>query len=106
MNSSVEVNGGKGVRGREPATGYTDTTTITSPDFTQLAESLPEMIPATELPRLLGGIYSAKYFANLRWMGKGPRSFKLGHKVLYLREDIIVWLKEEVRAFVPSDVAA
>ena len=78
---------------------------VSSPDFSQLAEALPAVIRAAELPKLLGNIYTAKYFANLRWMGKGPRSFRLGHKIFHLRQDVIDWLTEEVRPFDP-DIAA
>ena len=62
-------------------------------------DSLPPIIPATELPRLLGGLYTKKTLSNMRWMGKGPKSFKIGHKVIHLREDVISWLAEELRPF-------
>ncbi|CAK7007515.1 MAG: hypothetical protein DELT_00303 [Desulfovibrio sp.] len=73
--------------------------TIKPPDFSALTEVLPPLIPATELPRLLGGLYTSKTLANMRWMGKGPKAFKLGHKVIHLREDVISWLREELRPF-------
>ena len=72
------------------------------PDFSQLAETLPFVIPATELSKALGNIYTAKYFANLRWLGKGPRYYKLGHKIFYLRSDVIIWLQEEAQTFDPD----
>ena len=104
MNSSVEVNGGKGARGREPATGYTDTTSITSPDFSGLVETLPPIIPATELSRWLGGLYSKKTLNNMRHLKKGPRSFRLkgGRKLFSLREDVIAWLTEQALPFDPD----
>lgn len=97
--SSGGQHGGRGVRARVSSIDFS------APDFTQLAETLPEMIPATELPRLLGHIYTAKYLSNLRWIGKGPRCFKLGHKVFYLREDVRAWLAQTVRPF-DADAAA
>ena len=76
------------------------------PDFAELAEALPAMIPAQKLASHLGDVYTNKYFSNLRWMGKPPRSYKLGRKVIYLKDDIISWLKQEIRVFNPNDVAA
>ena len=76
------------------------------PDFAELAEMLPVVIPAPELAGHLGNVYTSKYFSNLRWMGKPPRSYKLGRKVIYLKDDIISWLKQEIRVFNPNDVAA
>lgn len=73
--------------------------------FSSLAASLPELIPAKELPRLLGDVYSRKYFNNLRWMNKGPRHFKLGHKVIHLKEDVLAWLEETAKEIDP-DIAA
>ena len=99
MDSSVGQHGGEGVRAKIPSIG------LILPDFSRLAEELPSIVPATELPRLLGNIYTAKYLANLRWMGKGPRSFKLGRKVVHMREDVLLWLREAMLPF-NSDVAA
>ncbi|MDL2210671.1 hypothetical protein LJC26_07710 [Desulfovibrio sp. OttesenSCG-928-O18] len=70
--------------------------------FEALAAALPPIIPATELPRLLGGLYTAKTLANKRWAGNGPKAFKLGRKVVHMREDIISWLQEEMRPFDPD----
>lgn len=33
--------------------------------------------------------------ANLRLRGEGPRFFRLGRKILYLREDVEAWIKRE-----------
>lgn len=82
-----------------------ETLTKAFPDISQLAETLPAIIPAVELPRVLGNIYTAKYFGNLRWMGKGPKACKLGHKVVYLRSDVLSWLREELRPFDPDAAA-
>ena len=83
MDSSVRQHGGKGVRARDPSTDST------LPDFSGLAETLPEMIPATALPGYLGHVYRAKYLSNLRYMGAGPRAFKLGRRVFHLKADVI-----------------
>ena len=76
------------------------------PDLSELAETLPVVIPAPNLAGHLGNVYTEKYFSNRRWMGKPPRSYKLGRKVVYLKGDIISWLRQEIRAFNPDDVAA
>ena len=72
------------------------------PDLTALADGWPPIIPATELSRLLGGLYTSKTLGNLRWMGKGPRAFRLGRKVVHQRQDVIEWLQAEMRPIDPD----
>ena len=93
MHPSVEQHGVRGARAREPSTEST------WPDFSQLAESLPEIIPATALPGLLGNVYSAKYLSNLRHIGAGPRAYKLKRRVFHLKADVLDWLREGARPF-------
>jgi len=43
---------------------------------------------------------------TLRWYrhaNLGPRSFKLGRRVLYLEEDVTAWMQERYEATVRSD---
>jgi len=75
----------------------------TTPDFSSL--DLPALIPATELPRLLGGLYTKKTLANMRWQGVGPKALKIGRKVAHLRADVVLWLQEQSQAFDPDAVA-
>jgi len=79
--------------------------TINLPDLAELAETLPTVIPAQKLSSHLNGLYTAKTLSNRRWQGKPPRSYKLGRKALYLKSDVLAWIKEEIRAFDP-DIAA
>lgn len=65
--------------------------------FNDLRDSLPPLIPRSEVHRLLGGLYSAKYLANLNSMGEGPPFSKIGRKVVYRREDLIDWLEEKAK---------
>jgi hypothetical protein len=76
----------------------------TLPDFTQLTESLPAIIPATQLSRLLGGLYTRKTLSNMRWLGRGPKAYRAakGRKLFHTREDIISWLQAEMRPFDPD----
>lgn len=62
--------------------------------FEELTKSLPAIIPRAAVPKLLGGLYSAKYLANLNSMGEGPPFIKVGRKVVYRREDLVMWLEE------------
>lgn len=39
-----------------------------------------------------------------RYVGKGPKSFKVGRRVLYALEDVEAWL-EDARADAPSPAA-
>jgi len=75
------------------------------PDLTKLNDALPEMIPAMELPGLLGNVYTAKYLSNLRHLGAGPRAYKLGRKVIHMRADVVNWLSEQIRPFDPDAAA-
>ena len=70
-----------------------------------LAESLPAIIPATELPRLLGGLYTKKTLANKRSQGFGPKAFRIGRKIAHTRGDVISWLSEEMRPLDPDATA-
>ena len=79
--------------------------TTVFPDLTKLSEALPEMIPATALPGLLGNVYTAKYLSNLRHIGAGPRAYRLGRKIVHLRADVIGWLKESICPFDPDAAA-
>lgn len=40
-----------------------------------------------------------------RHVGKGPRSFKVGRRVLYRRADVLAWLDERYAADQPSPAA-
>ena len=38
---------------------------------------------------------NARWLANLRWMGAGPRYLKLrGKKILYRPEDVVKWIEK------------
>ena len=69
-----------------------------------LAETWPPIISAEELPRLLGGLYTKKTLANMRWQGTGPRAFKIGRKVFHLRQDVVDWLLAKARPFDPDAI--
>jgi len=71
----------------------------------EMAKTWPEVIPATELSRLLCGLYTAKTLANRRWAGLPPRSLKLGRKSIYLKPDVTDWLVSEIREFTPDTAA-
>ena len=90
----VNQNNGRGVQ-------------ATGPDFTELEASLPAVIPAAELSRLLGGLYTRKTLQNMRTAGFGPLTYRVGkgRKRFSLRGDVIAWLKGTVRPF-DSDAAA
>ncbi|MGE4556088.1 MAG: hypothetical protein AB7D07_04605 [Desulfovibrionaceae bacterium] len=63
-------------------------------DLFGLLKSLPPIVPRKDIDRYLGGIISKGYLANLDSQGKGPRKFRCGRNVGYLREDLIAWLEE------------
>ena len=65
--------------------------------FEELRKSLPPLIPRSKVAELLGGLYSAKYLANLNSMGEGPPFIKIGRKVVYRRDDLVDWLEEKAK---------
>lgn len=65
--------------------------------LSELKEALPPIIARQEVPRLLGGSISLGHLQNLDCEGRGPKRFSLGRRVCYRREDLIVWLRENLR---------
>jgi len=66
--------------------------------FSELLHELPPLIPRCQVPKLLGGLYSAKYLANLASLGEGPPFIRIGRKIVYLREGLIAWLESRITA--------
>ena len=52
--------------------------------------SQPEVAELTRIP-----VETLRY---LRWRGEGPRSFKLGRRVMYERADVLQWIEEQKAA--------
>lgn len=63
-------------------------------DLSGLLKTLPPIVPRKDIDRYIGGIVSKGYLANLDSQGKGPRKFRCGRNVGYLREDLVAWLEE------------
>ena len=62
-------------------------------DLKKLSEKLPPVFARTEIRKLLGGIISPGYLANLDSAGLGPPRVRIGpRKVGYHREPFIEWL--------------
>jgi predicted DNA-binding transcriptional regulator AlpA len=54
---------------------------------------LPEMITSEEVAGITRTTpETVRYW---RYIGKGPKSFKLGRRVLYAREDVERWIAEQ-----------
>lgn len=52
----------------------------------------PKMIARTDIEKIIIGL-KPKTLANLNSLGKGPKYFKIGHKVYYDVEDLMAWAK-------------
>jgi excisionase family DNA binding protein len=59
-----------------------------SPDH--IAESRPELLTITEAAELLRAPVATLRYS--RHLGTGPRSFRLGRRVLYRRDDLHAWI--------------
>jgi hypothetical protein len=70
-------------------------------DLSELAKILPPLIPRSEVPNLLPGLFSKKYLANLNSLGEGPPYIKIRRKVVYKREPFIAWL-ESITTIMPE----
>jgi hypothetical protein len=58
-----------------------------------LASKLPPIIARDHVVKLLGGIISSKYLANLDSLGTGPPRMRIGRKIAYRTEDLLEWLE-------------
>ncbi len=69
------------------------------PDRT--ADHQPELLTITEAAEVLRApVATPRYWRHL---GTGPRSFRLGRRVLYRRDDIHAWIDARREAAVPTD---
>jgi len=53
--------------------------------------ALPVVFGRSVVEKLMPGVISSKTLANLQWLGKGPKYFKIGRKVYYERDSFINW---------------
>jgi len=63
-------------------------------DLSYLADRLPPMIARDQVERLLGGVISAKYLANLDSLGQGPDRYRIGRKIVYPTAQLLMWLSK------------
>jgi excisionase family DNA binding protein len=58
------------------------------------ARGEPELLTITEAAELLRApVATLRYWRHL---GTGPRSFRLGRRVLYRRDDLQAWVEEQL----------
>ena len=53
---------------------------------------LPSLLTRKDIGKHFGTLISPGYLANLDSEGKGPQKYRIGHKVVYKREDFVAWL--------------
>ena len=58
-----------------------------------IESKLPPVIARDHVPKLLGGVISAKTLANLDSEGRGPKRARVGRKVVYITADLLQWLE-------------
>ena len=64
--------------------------------FEKLADELPAIITRKDISKYFGSFISPKYLANLDSQKKGPLKYRIGHKVVYKKEDLIAWLEARI----------
>ncbi len=64
--------------------------------FEKLADELPAIITRKDISKYFGSFISPKYLANLDSQKKGPLKYRIGHKVVYKKEDFIAWLEARI----------
>ncbi len=65
------------------------------------ADHQPELLTITEAAEVLRTpVATLRYWRHL---GTGPRSFRLGRRVLYRRDDLHAWIDAQRGDAVPSD---
>lgn len=79
--------------------------------FEDLRNSLPPIVARADVPRFLGSVISRGHLANLDSAGLGPEKVRIGKKVAYTRDSLIIWLiarskSGESRNGVGADVRA
>ena len=66
--------------------------------FSDLLDRLPPLISRRDVPKLLGGIISAKSLANADSRGEGPEArICLGRRVAYPTISLLEWLVKKRR---------
>jgi excisionase family DNA binding protein len=61
-----------------------------TPSRQHATEPVPELLTITEAAELLRApVATLRYWRHL---GTGPRSFRLGRRVLYRRDDLTAWI--------------
>jgi excisionase family DNA binding protein len=67
----------------------------------RIADDPPELLTITEASEVLRTpVATLRYWRHL---GIGPRSFRLGRRVLYRRDDVHSWIDEKRQNGVPTD---
>lgn len=64
--------------------------------LTNLAETLPQILTRKDIGKFFGSLISPRYLANLDSSKKGPKKARIGHKVVYQREDFLEWLNSRI----------
>jgi excisionase family DNA binding protein len=67
----------------------------------RIADHQPELLTITEAADVLRTpVATLRYW---RHMGTGPRSLRLGRRVLYRRDDLRAWIEAQREDAVPTD---
>jgi predicted DNA-binding transcriptional regulator AlpA len=72
-----------------------------SPDTEPEMDTLLSLDEAAALVR--APVATLRYW---RYLGTGPRSFRVGRAVRYWRSEVVAWLNEQARHGSPSDLDA
>jgi hypothetical protein len=66
--------------------------------FGELRKNLPVYLTRRDIGKYFGNVISPRYLANLDSLGNGPQKKRMRGKVVYKRDDFIVWLESRIVA--------
>jgi hypothetical protein len=64
-----------------------------SSSHTKAFGSIPELIGRSAVRDYFPGVLHGKTLANLASQGRGPRAYKMGRRVYYRYEDLMLWIE-------------
>jgi len=70
---------------------------LTDKTLEQIRNALPPVFGRSAVGKLLPGIISPGYLANLAFKKQGPEFIRVGKKAVYTRESFLDWIEDRVK---------
>lgn len=78
---------------------------VENPVIEALLQALPPLVARHRIEVFLPGILSRGHLQNLDSAGRGPRRFRRGRKIFYLRRDFVRWFLRGIEEEPPNPEA-